>query len=81
MSFVTFEHKIMAQRAAEKKLRKEAKERERRETFASQYPNISYDDLRLQDPYSETDDSSIHYVHVVSNIVYSFDYEEKEWYQ
>ncbi len=80
MSFVTFEQKINAQRAAEKKVRKERENRERRTTFTKHYPNVSFNDLTPQHDYISTDDSSIHYLHVNTNIVYSFEYEDKYWY-
>jgi len=39
-----------------------------------------FENLKSQNDKIETDDSSTHYLDVVNNIIYSYNYEEEYWY-
>ena len=64
----------------EKKKNSDEKEKQFRMTeFSKAYPNVSFNDLKIQNNNYSTDDGCIHYKHAINNQIYSWNYLENEW--
>lgn len=80
MTFITFEEKFNKEQKIKKKIEYEKELYKRKSLFNSKYPNIIFENLKLQNNDIETDDNSTHYLDIKNNIIYSYDYDEEEWY-
>jgi len=64
----------------EKKKNKDEKEKQfRMIEFSKAYPNMSFNNLKIQTNNYFTDDGCIHYKNVINNQIYSWNYIENEW--
>jgi hypothetical protein len=64
----------------EKKKNKDEKEKQFRMTeFSKAYPKLSFNDLTIQNDNYSTDDECIHYINVINNHIYSWNYIENKW--
>jgi len=80
MTFITFEKKFNNEQKIKKKIKYEKELHKRQNSFNLKYHNIMFENLKSQNDKIETDDSSTHYLDVVNNIIYSYNYEEEYWY-
>ena len=59
---------------------KDEKEKQFRMTeFSKAYPNLSFNDLKIQNNNYSTDDGCIHYKNILNNQIYSWNFIENEW--
>lgn len=49
--------------------------------FDKSYPNLSFNDLQIQNEKYSTDDGCIHYKNITNNQIYSWNFIENEWEQ
>lgn len=47
--------------------------------FTEQYPTLNFKDLQKQSNLYSTDDGCIHYKHLLTNKIYSWNFTEDEW--
>jgi hypothetical protein len=76
-TYLNFEQRYKLEQKQDQKEKEELKIIQN--TFAKQYPNLSFSDLQKQNDNYSTDDGCIHYKHKPTNKMFSWNYIENEW--